>query len=61
MLINLVIIALGALFLVLAFLATGMRAAFGSDPARPATSVDRYILFVAGLLALGTGFYRLLK
>jgi hypothetical protein len=62
MMTNIVMIALGVLFVIMAFLATGMRGAFGrSGPTSPLTLTGRVILFATGVLLVGTGVHRLLN
>ena len=59
---NIVKIVLRVLFVIMAFLATGMRGAFGrSGPTRPLTLTGRAILLATGVLPVGTGIHRLLK
>src|SRR5437870_11432767 len=59
---NIVMIVLRVLFVIMAFLATGMRGAFGrSGPTRPLTLTGRAILLATGVLLVGTGIHRLLK
>lgn len=59
---NIVMIVLGALFVVMAFLATGMKGAFGrSGATRPLSLTGRAILLATGMLLVGTGVHRLLK
>jgi hypothetical protein len=59
--INIVIVALGVLFIIMAFFATGVRGALSRGPTRPPTLLDRGVFFVIGLAALWKGLFGLLK
>jgi hypothetical protein len=59
---SIVMVVLGVLAIVMAFVATGMSGAFSrSGPTRPLTLAGRVIAFLTGLVLVGTGLYRLLK
>jgi hypothetical protein len=58
---NILVTALGAFFMVMAFVATGITGAFGGGTTHPIRLAGRVILFAAGLLAFFTGLSRLLK
>jgi hypothetical protein len=57
---NILMCALGVLFIAAAFLTTGIRGAFSKGPYRPITKTGRVIIFTTGVVLLGSGVQRLL-
>ena len=60
MLLNIVLTAFGICFMLGAFLATGIRAAFSGGPYLPISIAGRVILFVGGVIICIVGIGRLL-
>lgn len=58
---NLLSVAIGVLFVVLALAATGVGGALSRRVARPPTTVERVGFLIVGLLAIARGLYLLLK
>jgi hypothetical protein len=58
---DVVMIALGILFVAGTFLSKGMRGAFGHGTTVPITIAGRIVLFVTGISVFAIGLYRLIN
>jgi len=58
---NVLLIALGILFMLLAFLTPGIRGAFSKGPLLPITTVGRVGFFLIGLLVFVEGIKAILR